>query len=86
MTDLKRATVELAKNHALILASLPDGFDAFCIADLTRALAPAAEDRAVVLVHVARDGQRARAFNEALGLRRAGNRGARFPRLGLPAL
>ncbi len=54
------------KKQTLILASLPDGFDAFCIADLTRALAPAAEDRAVVLVHVARDEQRARAFNEAL--------------------
>ncbi len=66
MTDIKRATAELAKKHALVLASLPDGFDAFCIADLTRALAPAAEDRAVVLVHVARDEQRARAFNEAL--------------------
>ncbi len=66
MTDIKRATAELAKKHALVLASLPDGFDAFCIADLTRALAPAAEDRAVVLVHVARDEQRARAFREAL--------------------
>jgi transcription-repair coupling factor (superfamily II helicase) len=66
VTDIKRATAELAKKHALVLASLPDGFDAFCIADLTRALAPAAEDRAVVLVHVARDEQRARAFNEAL--------------------
>ncbi len=66
MTDIKRATAELAKKHALVLASLPDGFDAFCIADLTRGLAPAAEDRAVVLVHVARDEQRARAFNEAL--------------------
>jgi transcription-repair coupling factor (superfamily II helicase) len=66
VTDIKRATAELAKKHALVLASLPDGFDAFCIADLTRALTPAAEDRAVVLVHVARDEPRARAFNEAL--------------------
>ena len=66
MTDLKRATAELAKKGTLVLASLPDGFDAFCIADLSRALAPAAEERAVVLVHVARDEQRARAFNEAL--------------------
>ncbi|MEW6436100.1 MAG: transcription-repair coupling factor [Pseudomonadota bacterium] len=67
MTDLKRATAELAKKGTLVLASLPDGFDAFCIADLSRALAPSAEERAVVLVHVARDEQRARAFNEALG-------------------
>ncbi len=45
---------------------MPDGFDAFCIADLSRALAPTAEERAVVLVHIARDEQRARAFNETL--------------------
>ena len=66
MTDLKRAIAELAKGGSLTFASLPDGFDAFCIADLTRALARAAEDRAAVLVHVARDEQRAHAFNEAL--------------------
>ncbi len=66
MTDLKRAVAELAKGGSLTLASLPDGFDAFCVADLTRALARAAEERAVVLVHVARDEQRAHAFNEAL--------------------
>ncbi len=66
MTDFKRAIAELAKGGSLTLASLPDGFDAFCVADLTRALAPTAEQRAVVLVHVARDGQRAHAFNEAL--------------------
>ncbi len=66
MTDLKRTTAELAKKGSLVLASLPDGFDAFCIADLSRALAPTAEERAVVLVHIARDEQRARAFNETL--------------------
>ena len=38
MTDLKRAIAELAKGGSLTLASLPDGFDAFCVADLTRAL------------------------------------------------
>ncbi len=64
MTDLKCAIAELAKGGSLTLASLPDGFDAFCAADLTRALAQA--ERAVVLVHVARDEQRAHAFNEAL--------------------
>lgn len=64
MTDLHRAIAELAKGGSLTLASLPDGFDAFCVADLTRALARA--ERAVVLVHVARDEQRARAFDEAL--------------------
>ena len=66
MTDLKRAIAELAKGGSLTLSSVADGFDAFCTADLTRALAKDAESRAVVLVHVARDGQRARAFGEAL--------------------
>ncbi|WP_020177261.1 transcription-repair coupling factor [Methyloferula stellata] len=66
MIDLKRAVASLEKDRQLTLASVPDGFDAFCIADLTRALARAAERRAVVLVHVARDEQRARGFNEAM--------------------
>jgi transcription-repair coupling factor (superfamily II helicase) len=66
VTDFKRAFAELAKGGSLTLSSVTDGFDAFCVADLVRALAVEAEDRAVVLVHVARDGQRARAFAEAL--------------------
>ncbi|MHB8885176.1 MAG: transcription-repair coupling factor [Methylovirgula sp.] len=66
MTDFKRAIAELAKGGALTLSSVPDGYDAFCFADLTRALTPSAERRAVVAVHVARDAQRAHAFNEAL--------------------
>ena len=66
MADLKRAIAELAKGGSLTLASLTDGFDAFCVADLTRALARDAEKRAVVLVHVARDSQRASASSEAL--------------------
>jgi transcription-repair coupling factor (superfamily II helicase) len=66
VTDLKRAVAELAKGGSLTLSSVADGFDAFCAADLTRALARQAESRAVVLVHVARDSQRARAFGEAL--------------------
>ncbi len=66
MTDLKRAIAALAQGGALTLSSLPDGYDAFCFADLTRALTPSAERRAVVLVHVARDAQRAHAFGEAL--------------------
>jgi transcription-repair coupling factor (superfamily II helicase) len=66
VTDFKRAFAELAKGGSLILSSVTDGFDAFCAADLTRNLAAEAEDRAVVLVHVARDSQRARAFVEAL--------------------
>ncbi len=66
MADLKRALAELAKGGSLTLSSLSDGFDAFVAADLTRALGREAEDRAVVLVHVARDSQRAAAFAEAL--------------------
>ena len=85
MTDLKNAIAELAKGGALTLASLPDGYDAFCFADLTRALAPAAEHRAVVAVH-------SRAMRSApsplakLSLCRTRYRNSRFPRLGLPAL
>ncbi len=66
VTDLKRALSLLAKGGSFTLSSVTDGFDAFCVADLARALAAEAEDRAIVLVHVARDGQRARAFAEAM--------------------
>jgi transcription-repair coupling factor (superfamily II helicase) len=64
--DFKRAATELAKGGSLTLASVADGFDAFLTADLARLLAKQAESRPVALVHVARDGQRARAFAEAL--------------------
>ncbi len=67
MTDFKRALADLRKGASLTLAGAPDGFDALAAADLARALAPGAEDRAAALVHVARDGQRSRAFVEALG-------------------
>ena len=66
MTDLKRAVAELKKGGSLTLSSVPDGFDAFCVADLAHALARDAEKRSVVFLHVARDEARARAFNEAL--------------------
>jgi transcription-repair coupling factor (superfamily II helicase) len=64
--DLKRAVASLGKGAPLTFASVPEGFDAFCIADLTHALARAAERRSVVLLHIARDGQRARAFTEVM--------------------
>ena len=67
MIDLKRAVAELKKGGSLTLSSVPDGFDAFCVADLAHSLAREAENRAVVFVHVARDEGRARAFDEALG-------------------
>ncbi|MCI0467116.1 MAG: transcription-repair coupling factor, partial [Beijerinckiaceae bacterium] len=66
MTDLKRIVASLAKGRPLTLSSVADGFDAFCVADLARALAKEAGSSAVALVHVARDGRRARAFAEAL--------------------
>ncbi|MBV9064230.1 MAG: transcription-repair coupling factor, partial [Methylobacteriaceae bacterium] len=65
MTDLKRAVAQLQKGGSLTLQRVPDGFDAFVAADLTRAMARAGEGRGAVLVHVARDGQRSRAFQEA---------------------
>ncbi len=66
MIDLKRAVAELKKGGSFTLSSVPEGYDAFCVAELTDALARDAEKRAVVFVHVARDEQRARAFNETL--------------------
>ncbi len=64
--DLRRAVDILERGRSLTLSGVPDGFDAFCVADLARALAREGEGRAVVLVHVARDATRARAFGEAL--------------------
>ena len=66
MTDLKRAVAELRKGGSLTLSSVPEGFDAFCVADLAQALAREAEKRAVVCGHGARDDGRARSFNEAM--------------------
>ncbi len=66
MTDLKRAVAELKKGGTLTLSAVPEGLDAFCVAELTQALARDAEKRSVVFVHVARDEGRARAFTEAL--------------------
>ena len=66
MSDLARAKSLLANGKSITLAAAPDGFDAFVAADLTHALAAAAEGSAAVLVHVARDRTRAQAFTEAL--------------------
>ena len=49
------------------LSPVPDGFDGFVVADLARALARAGAERPAVLVHVAREGQRAQAFRDAVG-------------------
>ncbi|WP_395666655.1 transcription-repair coupling factor [Methylocella sp.] len=65
MPDLKRALAELAKGGSLTLTSLADGYDAVAAADLARALALESEERALALIHVARDGRRQTAFMEA---------------------
>ena len=67
MKDLKTVLERLTTpGGGVDLAAAPDGYDAFVTADLARLLAPAGETRPAVLVHVARDGQRSRAFQEAL--------------------
>jgi transcription-repair coupling factor (superfamily II helicase) len=66
LSDLTRAKTLLSAGGSLTFTRLPDGFDAFVLADLTRSLKEVMEDRPVVLVHVARDGQRARALREVL--------------------
>jgi transcription-repair coupling factor (superfamily II helicase) len=58
--------LRLRQRGAVTLARAPEGFDAFVIADLVRALAHEAEGRPVALMFVARDGLRAQAFIEAL--------------------
>ena len=62
---LRSAVSQLEAGASLTFSSVPDGFDSFLAADLVRALAAKAEGRAAALVHVARDGQRAQAFEEA---------------------
>ncbi len=64
--DLKTALARLEKRETLLLANVPDGFDAFVAADLARALARRAEGTPAVFVHVARDGTRSASFRDAL--------------------
>ncbi len=64
--DLSRVKASVARKGRLTLSHVPDGFDAFAAADITRALAREGAERAAVLVHVAREGQRAQAFRDAL--------------------
>jgi transcription-repair coupling factor (superfamily II helicase) len=60
------AVSRLAEGGALTLAAAPEGFDAFVVADLALGLARAGEARAAALCFVARDGQRAQSFIDAL--------------------
>ena len=61
------AATRLRQPTAITLAHAPEGFDAFVVADLVRALAREAENRAVALTFVARDSIRAQNFIDALG-------------------
>jgi transcription-repair coupling factor (superfamily II helicase) len=64
--QLQDVVTHFARGKSITLARAPDGFDAFVAADIARALAARGPERATSLVHVARDGQRSRAFMEAL--------------------
>src|SRR5579863_3595468 len=60
------ASRRLAGAGAITLASAPEGYDAFLVAELAQAFAEAGESRAAALAFVARDGQRAQSFIDAL--------------------
>jgi transcription-repair coupling factor (superfamily II helicase) len=62
---LTRALNALQKGQSLTLSSVPDGFDGLVLGDLARGLAGQVEGPAVLL-HVARDGQRRQALQNAL--------------------
>ena len=66
MTNLALAARRLAEGGAVTLGRAPEGYDAFVVAELTRALASAGEGRAVTLVFAARDSVRAQSFIDAL--------------------
>src|SRR5208282_2587544 len=66
VSPIAPAIGRLEEGGAVTLARAPEGYDAFIVAELTRALAKAGENRAVTLVFVARDGLRAQAFIDAL--------------------
>ena len=66
MTLLAPAARRLAEGGAVTLCRAPEGYDAFVVAELTKALAKEGETRAVTLVFVARDSVRAQTFIDAL--------------------
>ena len=65
LADMARAVKLLGKGSHITLSHAADGFDAFVLADLTRALAKSGGERPAVLVHVARESQRAQPFRDA---------------------
>ena len=66
MSLIAPAIRRLEEGGPVTLARAPEGYDSFVVAELTRALAKAGENRAVTLVFAARDGLRAQAFIDAL--------------------
>ncbi len=66
MSALAPAIRRLDEGGAVTLARAPEGYDAFVVAELTRALAREGERRAATLAFVARDGLRAQALIDAL--------------------
>ncbi len=65
LAEVARVAKALGGDGHVTLAQVPDGFDGFVVADLARALAKGAE-RPATLVHVAREGQRAQGFRDAV--------------------
>ncbi len=65
LMNLNAIAKEIFKGGPVVLTSAADGFDAFCVAYLARELAKKADGSPATLIHVARDGQRARTFREA---------------------
>jgi transcription-repair coupling factor (superfamily II helicase) len=61
-----QAASRLEAGGSLNLASAPEGFDAFVVAGIALGLAKTGEERAVAVCFVARDGQRAQSFIDAL--------------------
>ena len=86
MSLIAPAIRRLEEGGAVTLARAPEGYDAFVVAELTRALAKDGEQRAVTLAFVARDGLRAQAFIDALSFAAPEIEVADLAGLGLPAL
>ena len=70
----------------LDIVNAPEGFDAFVLATLAKALARSGENRAAALGFVARDEARAKAFAESLAFADRDIGDPQFSRLGLPTL
>ncbi len=66
MNPVLALALRLNQRGAVTLARAPDGYDAFFLADLVRALAKDAEKRSVALTFIARDGLRAQSLIDAL--------------------